>query len=48
MDSETEPLFSLTAADLMSTSLVMIPEEMSLKDAAHLLKQAAVTGASCG
>jgi CBS domain-containing protein len=41
----TKPLFSMTAADLMSATLVMVPEEMSLKGAAHLLAQAAVTGA---
>jgi CBS-domain-containing membrane protein len=36
---------SLTAADLMTESVVMIPEEMSLQGAAHLLTQARVTGA---
>jgi CBS domain-containing protein len=41
----TKPLFSLTAADLMSGALVVVPEEMSLKGAAHLLAQASVTGA---
>ena len=41
----TKPLFNLTAADLMSATLVMVPEEMSLKGAAHLLAQAAVSGA---
>jgi len=45
MIPETKPLFSLTAVDLMSASLVMVPEEMSLQGAAHLLAQAAVTGA---
>jgi predicted transcriptional regulator len=38
-------LFSMTAADLMSAPLVTIPEEMSLRGAAHRLVQAAVTGA---
>jgi predicted transcriptional regulator len=38
-------LFSLTAADLMSAPLVTIPDEMSLRGAAHRLVQAAVTGA---
>ena len=38
-------LFNLTAADLMSAPLVTIPEEMSLRGAAHRLVQAAVTGA---
>jgi predicted transcriptional regulator len=45
MVSPTKPLLSLTAAELMSQTLVVIPEEMSLKGAAHLLAQAAVTGA---
>ena len=40
-----KPLFSITAADLMSATLVTVPEEMSLKAAAHLLAAAAVTGA---
>jgi predicted transcriptional regulator len=38
-------LFSLTAADLMSAPLMTIPEEMSLRGAAHRLAEAAVTGA---
>jgi predicted transcriptional regulator len=38
-------LFSLTAADLMSKALMTIPEDMSLRGAAHRLVQAAVTGA---
>jgi CBS domain-containing protein len=37
-------LLNLTASDLMSASVVMIPEEMSLQAAAHLLAQAHVTG----
>jgi len=41
----SKTLFRLTAADLMSASLVLIPEEMSLKGAAHQLAQASVTGA---
>lgn len=40
-----KPLTELTAADLMSTTLVMIPQDMSLKCAAHLLSQANITGA---
>jgi len=40
-----KPLFSSTAADLMSATLVMVPQEMSLKSAAHLLAQAGVSGA---
>jgi predicted transcriptional regulator len=38
-------LFSLTAVDLMSAPLITIPEDMSLRGAAHRLVQAAVTGA---
>jgi len=45
MLAEPKPLFSLTAADLMSGSLVTVPETMSLKAAARQLTQAAVTGA---
>ncbi len=45
MAAPTKSLFRLTAADLMSASLVLIPEEMSLKGAAHQLAQASVTGA---
>jgi CBS-domain-containing membrane protein len=35
----------LTVADVMSTALVLIPQEMSLQCAAHLLTQAHVSGA---
>jgi len=40
-----QQLFAMKAADLMSASLVVISDEMSLKGAAHLLAQAAITGA---
>jgi len=40
-----KPLLELTATDLMSASVVMIPETMSLQGAAHLFAQAHVTGA---
>jgi CBS domain-containing protein len=40
----SKSLLSLTASDLMSASVVMIPEEMSLQGAAHLLAQAHVSG----
>jgi CBS domain-containing protein len=40
-----KPLFSLTAADLMSRDLVMVPREMSLQGAARLLSRARVSGA---
>jgi CBS-domain-containing membrane protein len=38
-------LFSLTAADLMSRDLVLVPQEMSLQGAARLLSRARVSGA---
>ena len=40
-----KPLASLTAADLMSRDLVLVPQEMSLQGAAHLLSHAHVSGA---
>jgi CBS-domain-containing membrane protein len=40
-----KPLLELTAGDLMCESVVMVPEEMSLQAAAHLLTQSCVTGA---
>lgn len=45
MSPSLKPLLNWTAADLMSASVVMVPEEMSLQGAAHLLAQAHVTGA---
>ena len=38
-------LFSLTAADVMSRELVLVPQEMSLQGAARLLSRARVSGA---
>jgi CBS domain-containing protein len=40
-----KPLFSLTAADLMSRELVVVPREMSLQGAARMLSRARVSGA---
>jgi CBS-domain-containing membrane protein len=40
-----KPLLSLTAADLMSRDLVVVPHEMSLQGAARLLSRAHVSGA---
>jgi CBS domain-containing protein len=40
-----KPLFALTAGDLMSRTLVMVPEEMSLEGAARLLSRSQVSGA---
>jgi CBS-domain-containing membrane protein len=45
MLATTQPLTQLTAAELMTRDLVTIPEEMSLRAAAHLLSQAHVSGA---
>jgi CBS domain-containing protein len=39
-----KPLLTRTASDLMSRHVVMIPKEMSLAGAAHLLGQAQVSG----
>jgi CBS-domain-containing membrane protein len=39
------PLLHLTAEDLMSRNVLVIPQHMSLKAAAHLLTQAEVGGA---
>ncbi len=40
-----KPLFALTAADLMSQSIVMVPAHMTLPAAARLLSQSHITGA---
>jgi CBS-domain-containing membrane protein len=40
-----KPIFTLTAADLMSRELVMVPCEMSLQGAARMLSRARVSGA---
>lgn len=45
MTTTTKPFLSLTAAELMSTSVVAVPLEMSLQGAARRLSQAGVTGA---
>lgn len=39
------PLYSLSVADLMSSDVVVIPREMSLRGAARLLSRAAISGA---
>jgi CBS domain-containing protein len=41
----TKPLLALAAADLMSTDLLLIPQEMSLSAAARLLSRNGVRGA---
>ena len=45
MQTLSRPLLSLTAADLMSTALVVVPQSMSLQGAARLLSRANVSGA---
>lgn len=45
MTATTKPFLALTAADLMSRDVVMIPKEMSLRAAAHLLSQHRISGA---
>jgi CBS-domain-containing membrane protein len=39
------PLLQLTAEDLMSRDVLVIPQRTTLRYAAHLLAQAAVSGA---
>jgi CBS-domain-containing membrane protein len=41
----TKPLARLTAGDLMSRDVTVIPRHLSLRTAAHLLSQARVSGA---
>lgn len=45
MLATVKPLFALTAADLMSHPPVLVPRGMSLEGAAHMLRQAHITGA---
>jgi CBS-domain-containing membrane protein len=45
MPTMLKPLFNLTAADLMSQTLVAVPREMTLRGAARLLSRAHVSGA---
>src|SRR5579864_1630205 len=45
MLTTTKPLLSLSAHDLMSSDVVMIPEDMSLQAAARLLSRAGIGGA---
>jgi CBS domain-containing protein len=45
MDPTAEALLQLTANDLMSREVVMLPKEMSLRVAAHLLAQNQISGA---
>jgi CBS domain-containing protein len=45
MTTASKPLLTLTAADLMSPTVMTIPRDMSLRQAAHLLAQADISGA---
>lgn len=45
MKANVKPLLTLTAADIMSDNVVMLPQEMSLQGAARLLARVRVTGA---
>jgi CBS-domain-containing membrane protein len=45
MLTTVKPFLHMTANDLMSRDLVLIPQETSLRSAAHLLAQARVSGA---
>jgi CBS domain-containing protein len=45
MRTTTKPLMLLTAADVMTENVVMIPREMSIRHAAHLLGQSHISGA---
>jgi CBS domain-containing protein len=45
MRAENKPLTALTAGDLMTRKLLLLPADVSLRDAAHLLRQAQVSGA---
>ena len=45
MNATNKPFLNLTANDLMSRNVVMLPKEMSLRVAAHLLAQNQISGA---
>ena len=45
MLTATKPLLALTAADLMSTNVVTVPQSMSLQGAARMLSRAEISGA---
>lgn len=45
MNTLTKPLLALEAADVMSTPVITVPKQMSIKAAAHLLAQAGISGA---
>jgi CBS domain-containing protein len=45
MQTTTKPLLALTAADLMTTPVMTIPQETSLREAARLLSRSGISGA---
>ena len=45
MPATTKPLLALTAGDLMSRDLVLLTENMPLREAAHLLLENQIGGA---
>lgn len=45
MITATKPFLTLTAGDLMSRDVTMIPRSMSLRTAAHLLSETQISGA---
>lgn len=45
MTTASNNLFALTAGEIMSRNLVVVPREMSLEGAARMLKRSGVTGA---
>jgi CBS domain-containing protein len=45
MIATTKPLRALTAADLMSRDLTIVPRAMSLRAAGHLLSESRISGA---
>jgi CBS domain-containing protein len=45
MRAKSKPLLALTAGDLMTRNVVQLPEDMPLREAARLLRQAQVSGA---
>jgi len=45
LKAASKPFLALTAADLMSTPVMTIPQEMSLREAARLLARSSISGA---
>jgi CBS domain-containing protein len=45
LQAASKPLLALTAADLMTTPVMTIPQETSLREAARLLSRSSISGA---